>query len=156
MRDFKNLQPQETPSKWMGLRVRLKAGVDISTYPAQAQVVLTALKRYGMILADTPQEIAALAKAVSHDARLRHSLRSFVGALHQGNLRRRALVARLEGRDQALERRILGEAEEERGAVHAVGALRGPRDRSRGVATGFRLASGRGAHGFGLALVHQN
>jgi len=36
----------------MGLRVRLKAGVDISTYPAQARVVLTALKRYGMILAD--------------------------------------------------------------------------------------------------------
>ena len=36
----------------MGMRVRLKAGVDISTYPAQAQVVLAALKRYGMILAD--------------------------------------------------------------------------------------------------------
>ncbi len=36
----------------MGLRVRLKAGVDISAYPAQARIVLTALKRYGMILAD--------------------------------------------------------------------------------------------------------
>lgn len=36
----------------MGMRVRLKAGVDISTYPAQARIVLTALKRYGMILAD--------------------------------------------------------------------------------------------------------
>ena len=36
----------------MGMRVRLKASVDISTYPAQARVVLTALKRYGMILAD--------------------------------------------------------------------------------------------------------
>jgi hypothetical protein len=36
----------------MGLRVRLKAAVDISGYPAQAQVVLAALKRYGMILAD--------------------------------------------------------------------------------------------------------
>lgn len=36
----------------MGLRVRLKAGVDISTYPQQARIVLTALKRYGMILAD--------------------------------------------------------------------------------------------------------
>jgi len=36
----------------MGMRVRLKAGVDISGYPAQARVVLTALKRYGMILAD--------------------------------------------------------------------------------------------------------
>ena len=36
----------------MGLRMRLKASVDISTYPTQAKVVLTALKRYGMILAD--------------------------------------------------------------------------------------------------------
>ncbi len=36
----------------MGLRVRLKAGVDISSYPVQAKVVLAALKRYGMILAD--------------------------------------------------------------------------------------------------------
>jgi hypothetical protein len=36
----------------MGMRVRLKAGVDISGYLAQAQVVLAALKRYGMILAD--------------------------------------------------------------------------------------------------------
>lgn len=36
----------------MGLRVRLKAGVDISTYPLQARIVLAALKRYGMILAD--------------------------------------------------------------------------------------------------------
>ena len=36
----------------MGLRVRLKAGVDISAYPPQTRAVLTALKRYGMILAD--------------------------------------------------------------------------------------------------------
>jgi len=36
----------------MGMRVRLKAGVDIAGYPAQAQVVLRALKKYGMILAD--------------------------------------------------------------------------------------------------------
>jgi hypothetical protein len=36
----------------MGLRVRLKASVDISRYPRQARVILTALKRYGMILAD--------------------------------------------------------------------------------------------------------
>ena len=36
----------------MGLRVRLKASVDISSFGPQAQVVLTALKRYGMILAD--------------------------------------------------------------------------------------------------------
>jgi len=36
----------------MGLRVRLKASVDISGYPRQARIVLRALKRYGMILAD--------------------------------------------------------------------------------------------------------
>jgi hypothetical protein len=36
----------------MGARFRLKAGVDISTYPPQDQVILTALKHYGMILAD--------------------------------------------------------------------------------------------------------
>jgi hypothetical protein len=36
----------------MGLRVRLKAGVDISHFPRQARIVLQALKRYGMIVAD--------------------------------------------------------------------------------------------------------
>jgi hypothetical protein len=36
----------------MGLRVRLKASVDISKYGKQARVVLQALKTYGMILAD--------------------------------------------------------------------------------------------------------
>ena len=37
----------------MGLRVRLKAGFDVSSFPKQARVVLTALKRYGMLVADT-------------------------------------------------------------------------------------------------------
>jgi len=36
----------------MGLRVRLKADVDITGFPKQARVVLQALKTYGMILAD--------------------------------------------------------------------------------------------------------
>jgi hypothetical protein len=36
----------------MGLRVRLKRSVDIRTLPRQARIVATALKRYGMILAD--------------------------------------------------------------------------------------------------------
>ncbi len=36
----------------MGLRVRLKADYDISGFSAGTQVVLTAMKRYGMILAD--------------------------------------------------------------------------------------------------------
>lgn len=36
----------------MGLRVRLRASYDISGFPPPAQVILRALKRYGMILAD--------------------------------------------------------------------------------------------------------
>jgi hypothetical protein len=36
----------------MGLRVRLKASFDVSGFPPQARVILVALKRYGMILAD--------------------------------------------------------------------------------------------------------
>jgi hypothetical protein len=36
----------------MGMRVRLKASVDISSYPSSAQVILRALKKYGMIVAD--------------------------------------------------------------------------------------------------------
>src|SRR6266478_9186456 len=36
----------------MGTRLRLKASFDISTNPANDQVILTALKKYGMILAD--------------------------------------------------------------------------------------------------------
>jgi hypothetical protein len=36
----------------MGLRLRLKAGFDVSRYPRQARIVLVALKRYGMIVAD--------------------------------------------------------------------------------------------------------
>jgi hypothetical protein len=36
----------------MGMRVRLKASFDISTFPPSAQVILRALKTYGMIVAD--------------------------------------------------------------------------------------------------------
>ena len=36
----------------MGLRFRLRGDFDISGFPRQARVVLTALKRYGMIVAD--------------------------------------------------------------------------------------------------------
>ena len=36
----------------MGMRVRLKASVDISTYSPAMQVILRALKKYGLILAD--------------------------------------------------------------------------------------------------------
>jgi len=36
----------------MGLRFRLKAGVNIGAFSHDTQVILTALKKYGMILAD--------------------------------------------------------------------------------------------------------
>jgi hypothetical protein len=36
----------------MGMRVRLKADFDISSFPPSAQVILQALKTYGMINAD--------------------------------------------------------------------------------------------------------
>ncbi len=36
----------------MGMRVRLKANYDISSFPRSAQVILTALKQYGMMVAD--------------------------------------------------------------------------------------------------------
>ena len=36
----------------MGMRMRLKASFDISTFPASVKVLLTAMKKYGLILAD--------------------------------------------------------------------------------------------------------
>jgi hypothetical protein len=36
----------------MGMRVRLKADYDISKFPKEVQVILTCLKKYGMIVAD--------------------------------------------------------------------------------------------------------
>ena len=44
-----NTNPSAPP---MGTRLRLKASFDISGFPADDQVILTALKKYGMILAD--------------------------------------------------------------------------------------------------------
>ena len=44
-----NTDPLRPP---MGMRVRLKASVNISSYPAEAQVILRALKKYGMMVAD--------------------------------------------------------------------------------------------------------
>jgi len=36
----------------MGMRLRLKSSFDISPFPASVQVMLTPLKKYGMIMAD--------------------------------------------------------------------------------------------------------
>jgi hypothetical protein len=45
-----NLTDPDLPA--MGERLRLKRGFDISRFPRQSRIVLRALKRYGMILAD--------------------------------------------------------------------------------------------------------
>lgn len=49
-----NTNPNAPP---MGLRLRLKSTFDISSYPADDQVILAALKKYGMILADNGSAI---------------------------------------------------------------------------------------------------
>jgi hypothetical protein len=36
----------------MGMRVRLRASYDVSSFPTEVQVILNAMKRYGMLLAD--------------------------------------------------------------------------------------------------------
>jgi hypothetical protein len=36
----------------MGMRVRLRAGFDVSTFPPEVRVILEAMKRYGMLLSD--------------------------------------------------------------------------------------------------------
>jgi hypothetical protein len=65
----------------MGLRVRLKASVDISGFGPQARVVLTALKRYGMILADngSPWFISGEPNTSWNDDEL-HVLQTLTGA----------------------------------------------------------------------------
>lgn len=65
----------------MGLRVRLKASVDITGFGPQAQVVLTALKQYGMILADngSPWYVTG-APAVAWDDDDLHDLQTLHGS----------------------------------------------------------------------------
>ena len=65
----------------MGLRVRLKASVDISHFGKQARVVLQALKTYGMILADngSPWYISGASNPHFNDDDL-HALGKITGA----------------------------------------------------------------------------
>jgi len=49
-----NTDPNAPP---MGLRLRLKASFNISVFPADDQVILTAMKKYGLILADNGSAI---------------------------------------------------------------------------------------------------
>ncbi len=41
----------------MGVRLRLKANYDISSFPAPVQVILRAMKRYGLVVADTGSDM---------------------------------------------------------------------------------------------------
>jgi hypothetical protein len=61
----------------MGQRFRLKASVDISKYTAQQQVVLKAMKKYGMILADNTGNKNIWGLSAVGDSRL--TLGSFAG-----------------------------------------------------------------------------
>jgi hypothetical protein len=65
----------------MGLRVRLKASVDIRGFGPQARVVLRALKLYGMILADngSPWYVTGAPNAGWDDDDL-HELQQITGA----------------------------------------------------------------------------
>ena len=65
----------------MGLRVRLRASVDISGYPRQARVVLQALKTYGMLLADngSPWYVSGAPSPAFDDDAL-HALQRIRGA----------------------------------------------------------------------------
>jgi hypothetical protein len=65
----------------MGLRVRLKASVDISGFGPQARVILAALKRYGMILADngSPWYVTGAPNSHWNDDQL-HALHQLTGS----------------------------------------------------------------------------
>lgn len=43
---------RETKLPPMGMRVRLKANFEVSSFPPEVQAILTALKKYGMFVAD--------------------------------------------------------------------------------------------------------
>ncbi|HEY7946791.1 MAG TPA: hypothetical protein VID75_03885 [Acidimicrobiales bacterium] len=65
----------------MGLRLRLKADVDISPFPAMDQVILQALKTYGMIVADngSPWFISGVPSSYWNNTTL-HALTQVTGA----------------------------------------------------------------------------
>ncbi len=66
----------------MGMRVRLKAAVDISGYPARAHVILRALKKYGMIVADNGSDWYVSGTA---DARWNDTEMNTLKRLHGGD-----------------------------------------------------------------------
>ena len=65
----------------MGLRLRLKAGVDISKFPEDDRVILQALKTYGMIVADngSPWFIQGIPSSLWNNTTL-HDLTAITGS----------------------------------------------------------------------------
>ena len=63
----------------MGQRFRLKASVDISGYTPQQQVILKAMKKYGMILADNNGNKAIWGLSATDDSRWDINYNSFEG-----------------------------------------------------------------------------
>jgi hypothetical protein len=65
----------------MGMRVRLRAGFDLSSYPPSARVILQALKTYGMIVADNGSDwyLSGAPDARWNDAEL-NSLKTLHGS----------------------------------------------------------------------------
>src|ERR1017187_4838489 len=58
--------PTDANAPPMGMRMRLKASFDISGFSSANQVILTALKKYGMILADNGSAIFITGMPDSH------------------------------------------------------------------------------------------
>jgi hypothetical protein len=90
----------------MGLRVRLKANVNISGLPYQARIVAQALKTYGMILADngSPWYISGAPNAPVEQQRAAPARRA-----HRARLRgRRHGVAAPSGRVRQAQLLLLG------------------------------------------------
>ncbi len=63
----------------MGQRFRLKASVDISGYTPQQQVILKAMKKYGMILADNSGNKAIWGISATEDSRWDFEYNTFAG-----------------------------------------------------------------------------
>ena len=63
----------------MGQRFRLKASVDISGYTPQQQVILKAMKKYGMILADNNGNKAIWGLSATEDSRWDIGYNTFAG-----------------------------------------------------------------------------
>jgi hypothetical protein len=63
----------------MGMRVRLKSSVDVSSFPANVQVILRALQKYGMFMADNG---SAFFVSGTHDTRWNNDELNAMKRLH--------------------------------------------------------------------------